>query len=72
MKRTLHFTVMMLLVMIASVNRAYGQDQVHVVNSVAEAKLLNDGDSVCLVVNGAICPDVAIIRDEGAPRFFRG
>lgn len=54
----------MLLVMIASVNGAYGQEQVHVVNSVAEAKLLNDGDSVCLVVNGAICPHYGIIRDE--------
>ena len=64
MKRTLHLTVMMLLAIIASVNKAYSQEQVHVVNSVAEAKLLNDGDSVCLVVNGAICPDVAIIRDE--------
>lgn len=46
MKRTLHLTVMMLLAIIASVNRAYSQEQVHVVNSVAEAKLLNDGDSV--------------------------
>ena len=65
MKRTLHLTVVMLLVLIASVNRAYGQDQVHVVHSVAEAKLLNDGDSVCLVVDGAICPDYyeGIIRD---------
>ena len=57
MKRTLHLTVTMLLVMIASVNGAYGQEQVHVVNSVAEAKQLNDGDSVCLVVDGALCPD---------------
>lgn len=66
MKRTLHLTVTMLLVMIASVNGAYGQEQVHVVNSVAEAKLLNDGDSVCLVVDGALCPDhyEGLIRDE--------
>lgn len=66
MKRTLRLTVMMLLAIIASVNKAYGQEQVHVVNSVAEAKLLNDGDSVCLVVDGAICPDhyEGIIRDE--------
>lgn len=66
MKRTLHLTVMMLLAIIASVNKAHGQDQVHVVNSVAEAKLLNDGDSVRLVVNGAICADnwEGIIRDN--------
>ncbi len=66
MKRTLHLTVTMLLVMIASVNGAYGQEQVHVVNSVAEAKQLNDGDSVCLVVDGALCPDhyEGLIRDE--------
>lgn len=31
MKRTLHLTVMMLLVMIASVNRAYGQEEERVV-----------------------------------------
>lgn len=66
MRRNLHLTVMMLLVMIASVNGAYGQEQVHVVNSVAEAKQLNDGDSVCLVVDGALCPDhyEGLIRDE--------